>query len=272
MLATDLISNLKGYVFASKCLFEDSSFVSAIWGAVLGALVAGFISWWLQRQEFKRQNKIDIELSKRKDAALMVSLISKTQKIVSTYANLLNEFKASSILAQKEGDGDLSSEYFKSLLNFPEQIVISIDELSFFLMDGYNPLYNDLFGLDHMHNGVIDALRYYSTERSSLFDLTRIENVDKDGRVKSVVSENVNKFVAMKGNLDRTLLSIRDTCAIELIKSYGLFLGIVGEYNRIFEKKLQIHMPAVSEMVEKLTTKPPPPSAPTPPHPQTSQP
>ncbi|HZP75410.1 MAG TPA: hypothetical protein VFB45_04640 [Pseudolabrys sp.] len=140
---------------------------SAFGGTIIGSVLGGSISYWLQRRALaatKAQHDAD-----RKEArkALGYALFFKLIRATSSLAQIGKPIAEALERLKKEGvDEDLWPRV-QGIVPLPAEIKFSPEEMALILsLD--NKLFNDVAALDEIHNNTVAIFRRYSEKRDAL--------------------------------------------------------------------------------------------------------
>lgn len=160
--------------------------VSAFGGTVLGAGLAGLISYLLQRQSLAATKAL--HEADRKDArkALGYGLLFKMIRLCSDLSQIGGPVREAVANARAQGRTDEFWPVVLPILPLPDTIKFSAEEMGLVLsLD--SKLFNDMAALDDLHKNAVALFSLYAQRRIALTDALRPE--------------------AMAGNLGTTLLT-----------------------------------------------------------------
>ncbi len=159
--------------------------VSAFGGTIIGATLAGVISYWLQRQSLAASKTLHEADRRDVRKALGYGLLFKMIRLTSDLAQLGMPVDEAVKKAADEGRTNELWPVVLPVLPLPDSIKFSPEEMALILsLD--NSLFNDMAALDDLHKNTIAIFSLYAERRVGLTDTLRPD--------------------AMAGNLGSTLL------------------------------------------------------------------
>jgi hypothetical protein len=144
------------------------NFWSVIIGALVGALAAGGISFWLQRMTLRAAAEERQTERRERRAALGHALLFKTGRIYSHARTFSEHMRAAYAAAKRDGFKGEAWQFVLPILNFPDRVEYTTDEMALLLSLKENELFNCLIQLDEIHNSTIEIFRRYAELRLSL--------------------------------------------------------------------------------------------------------
>jgi hypothetical protein len=160
--------------------------VSAFGGTIIGAVLAGLISYFLQRQSLAATKALHDTDRKEVRKALGYGLLFKMIRLCSDLSQLGKPVNEAVSNARTQGKSEEFWPLVLPILPLPDPIKFSAEEMALVLtLD--NKLFNDMAGLDDLHKNAIALFGLYAEKRAALTDTLRPE--------------------AMTGNLGSTLLT-----------------------------------------------------------------
>lgn len=159
--------------FATK-IAGETEFIAAVVGSIVGGVIAYIVQVTALR-EARRTKKVD-ELQKRQ--ALAHSLLFKTIKIHSNIRHLRDYLEERFSLAKKDGFDGEPWQMILQLANPPPEVNFSADEMGMLLSLKSDNLFNIILSLDSRHNSLIEAMRLYNAQRTSLQETLKIDSYD----------------------------------------------------------------------------------------------
>ena len=176
-------------------MFEDSFFtflsslielpglmvaaIGASMGALTGAIVSSFFSYYIQNRAFKKDEKIRAAEYTRSQQAMGRTLIIKLLKINADISNIHQHIEESfQDFSNFKGKIDPWG-ILKPLSINPDKISISFDELSMLLGLGDFDRFQEVCNMEADHKFVLGAAKEYRKLREELFkNLPPLSNVD----------------------------------------------------------------------------------------------
>jgi hypothetical protein len=141
---------------------------SAIGGSIVGSVVGGAISYWLQNKNLAAIGAQRAEDRFEGRKALAYSLFIKMGKVFSNL-NLVRKTMQQSYLDGKAAGLKEPWMYVKGFAASLSHVNFSTEEMALILsIDA--PLFNDMMPWDAIHNGVIDVFEFYGRRRAELLD------------------------------------------------------------------------------------------------------
>lgn len=145
-----------------------AAFWAAVGGAVVGAIIGGLISWQVQMIALREARKQRQEDAEAKQKALGHALVFKITQIYS-HLRVFNKHIAGSIESAKaEGFVGEPWQMVVPIVNLPELVHFTTDEMTLLLALKENTLFNDLADMDERHNGTVGAFEAYAEHRLEL--------------------------------------------------------------------------------------------------------
>lgn len=143
------------------------TFASTILGALIGAIVAGGISYILAKQANKEIAERDRIERRYKEKSLAFSLIIKVGEIVSSLAALHHQNEENISRAEAAGvDGDLWGKMIP-IVGTEKRIYFTSEEIAVLLPLRIDATINSLLTLDDQHNSLLATMSLYSQKRSA---------------------------------------------------------------------------------------------------------
>ena len=141
----------------------SAEFWAAIAGAVVGSMSAGFITWFLQKNQDDRQTK-------ERNQGLARSLIFKLMRIYSDMRGFKNHIDECVENGKRDG---LESGWrsVRAIGNLPDKIIFSADEMAYLLSLGDLELFEKVLSLDVIHSSTIRIFELYKERRLALTDM-----------------------------------------------------------------------------------------------------
>lgn len=160
-----------------SAVLKHTEFLSAIGGALGGTIGGGIIAYLVQRQALQETRAQREEDRRRTQQLLGNSLIVKMIAIHSTFytfSQYLNECFAKEQASQSSRE---PWQFVLPLANLPNPILFSYDELSMLLALKEDDVFNSVFSMDRMHNGILETISTFHNQRAELVSQLPIDNV-----------------------------------------------------------------------------------------------
>jgi hypothetical protein len=142
---------------------------SAIGGSVVGSVIGGFISFYLQRRNLaaaeSARDEDRIEIRK----AIGYSLLFKLIRLASDLDSLGKAVRQTLDKAKEAGFIGSPFQIVMPLGPLPDPVKFSPDEMGLVLsMDA--KLFNEMAALDELHNSTVSLFELYNTQRTSVME------------------------------------------------------------------------------------------------------
>lgn len=146
------------------------NFGGEFWAAIAGAIVGGLIALVIQLVALwaaKAERKEDHNERRR---ALGYALLFK---MIQIYSNLrqLRDHLAGAYERGLEDGLEEPWQFVMPIVNVPDRVEFSTDEMSMLLSLGNDDVFNDLASLDQVHNSLCSVFQTYKLRRMMLTDL-----------------------------------------------------------------------------------------------------
>lgn len=150
-----------------------NEFWAALAGAVVGSLVSGAISYFLQKSSFEEQKR-DRNAQKRDERrALGHSLFFKVLSIANTLQHVKNHAYECKRRAADAGDeGAPPVTYLLPILNLGDPVQLVAEEMSLLLSTGADDVFNRVLELAPIHNSILPVWQQYAAMRAELNEIT----------------------------------------------------------------------------------------------------
>jgi hypothetical protein len=191
------------------------------WAAIFGAVVGGVISLGIQLVALSAATKERKEDAAERRKALAYALLFKMIEIHSHIGKLNLHLKESIAHARKQGFKGALWQMVVPLANGPDRVQFSTDEMAMLLSLKDNDLFNDIAGLDAVHNGTIEGFRVYSARR---FELTSmLPGAVMEGRVGTtfLTDEQVQHLAPRAVELDHLVEQLLSDCERDEAESWA---------------------------------------------------
>ena len=155
-------------VALAKATFEEWwTFGTTLFGAVVGSVVGGLISYFLTRQANRETAKREEAARQNNNKSIAFRLIVKTGEIVSSLAALHHQTEDHIASAEKQGiQGPLWSKMLP-MVGLEKRINFDPEEIAILLPLKINETINSLFMLDDQHNSIMATMELYSRKRAA---------------------------------------------------------------------------------------------------------
>jgi hypothetical protein len=185
-------------------IFSTSEFWSAIAGAIVGGIIA-FSIQIIALRESRKQNTSKID-ERRK--ALAYSVMFKTLKIHSHLVQLRDEIEKS---FQKPFEQAQPWQFFRPLVNRPQHVHFSSDEIALVLSLKEDDLLNLLIILDETHNDTIELFGTYARLR---VELTSRLSAEMNGMVgtTTLTQQEMMLLAPKMAELNELIVGLRQRC------------------------------------------------------------
>ncbi len=180
----------------------DGEFYAAIIGAIVGSVLGGCVSYFLQRQSLRAVRDEGLEQRKYRDKSLAYSMYIKVGDIFSNLTIANSELKATVARAanQKRAAGWQDLQPFATL---PMLVHFSPDEKSLLLHLKKHSLFNDISSLDRVHNNYIEMIGVYGRKRTEFTSALPIESMDESRFTSALAKADMLRFGPTMGELDQ---------------------------------------------------------------------
>lgn len=143
--------------------------MNEFWAAIAGAVVGGIIAFVIQIVALRSAKKDRLDEAADKQKALGHALIFKVIRIYSHLRQFnLHLLAASKLMPNGKG---LSWQIVLPIINSPDKIHFTTDEMVMLLGLKDNDLFNDLVEMDERHNATITAFEAYRDHRLALTEM-----------------------------------------------------------------------------------------------------
>lgn len=144
---------------------------AAILGAIVGAIAAGGISYFLQKINLDEARHQRIEEVKERQSALAHSLLFKMMRI---HTNIVwIHFHMEDAFKKLDGSGNIQEPWqvLLPIVNTPDRIQFSPDEMAMLLRLKNDDVFNAMASMDTVNNMFVAAITMYNTGRAELSPL-----------------------------------------------------------------------------------------------------
>lgn len=150
--------------------------VSAFGGTVLGAVLGGLISYFLQRQSLAATRALHDSDRKELHKAIGYGLLFKMIRLCSDLSQIGMPVQEAVSKAQAEGKTDEFWPVVLPVLPLPDPIKFTPEEMALVLsLDA--KLFNDMAALDDLHKNAVGLFTLYAEKRNALTDSLRPETM-----------------------------------------------------------------------------------------------
>jgi hypothetical protein len=222
-----------------------SEFWAAIAGAVVGGIVSGAISYWLQRKSFNETKRQRNEDRADKNTALASSLLLDMSSIVSNLYRIWETLNS----AKKDIDREKIEPWqrFQPLANIPERINFSKDDLALLMSLRDDKVLNELLGFDRIHNSTIDIMNLLSRRRQELIDRLPAPNYFEGLKGSGVIPPQVRAaFMPRMLEVNSLFDQEYSTWGDKHLRAYQILKDLAA----LFEKKAGLKHKISSEILE----------------------
>jgi len=164
---------------------QQPEFWSAIAGALLGALVGGFIAYLVQVKALREGRRRREEDYTRSQKALGHALLFKMRRIHSNIHHIHEHILSCEKTANQSSDPIEPWQYYLPLGNPPEPIHFQSDEMAMILAFEDNDVFNAVVEMDGVHNSTLAALKVLNASRIALSE--RLPVHEAEGNILSGV-------------------------------------------------------------------------------------
>ena len=141
--------------------------VSAFGGTVIGSVLGGTISFWLQKRSLSATKALHDSDRKEVRKALGYALLFKMIRLCSDLQQIGGPVFSAVLKAQKEGHVDELWPCVVPVGPLPDSIKFSPEEMALILsLD--NKLFNDMAAMDDLHNSTVAIFGLYAEKRAAL--------------------------------------------------------------------------------------------------------
>lgn len=149
-----------------------NEFWAALVGAVVGSLVSGCISYWLQRSGFNEQRLERQEQEKNERRALGHSLFFKILSITNNLTHIkahVDECVGRAAAADPEGKTPPVA-FLLPLMNVADPVQLDPKEMSMLLASKEDEVFNRVLDIPPIYNSILPAWKQYAAMRAELHD------------------------------------------------------------------------------------------------------
>jgi hypothetical protein len=153
-------------------------------GTVVGAVVSGIISYFIQSRALREARNHQREDHIRTQHALAHSLLFKVIQIHSNFQSLVRRIDDCQKRAAKNGVSDEPWQIIVPPAHIFESINFTADEMGMLLSLGDDHTFNRIAAIDMKHNSLVKALALLASERKALRERFEIDSAEDVARVK----------------------------------------------------------------------------------------
>jgi hypothetical protein len=152
----------------AKATFDEWwTFGSTLFGALVGSVVGGLISYFLVRQSNAETAKRDLIIRRYNEKAIAFKLVVKIGEVVSSLAALHHQIENGISAAEAAGIGGPLWSKMQPMVGLEKRINFDPEEIAILLPLKLNETINSLFVLDDQHNSFAAAMEIYSQKRTA---------------------------------------------------------------------------------------------------------
>lgn len=140
-------------------------FESNFWAAVIGAVVGGAISFVLQMVANRNSRQERIDAKQEVDRSLAYSLSFKIVKIVNRLGNINKHIEECRRLTKTEKVEPLPWTFLLPILNMPDEIHLSADEMALLFSTKNDELFNKVLNIEPVYNSILPVWDEYRRMR-----------------------------------------------------------------------------------------------------------
>ncbi len=187
-------------------------------GAVLGSVLGGVISWWLQSKNLQEQRAVRETATKERNTAIGYAIVLKLNQLRDGFTNIKKHIEdGNPSRFNKKGERPLQWwETLKPLSSLPDPIHFTIDEQVLVLGLGKLDLINRMLELDAAFLVTLGTLQKYSELRAKLQDHLANLVTSVDGNQVSAKLEGKDILIHMPKMIDTN--SIAEHLAVSVPK------------------------------------------------------
>jgi hypothetical protein len=229
-------------------VFTSSEFLSAIAGAVVGALVAGVITFGCQLYALSKAREEREADHTTQQKALAHALLFKLAKIHSNLHGIHRHFWESWEAGRKELKDAQPWQVVVPLANPPAHVHLPSDEMGLLLAQRDDLLFNNVMDLEAMHNSLLDAVRVFNTERGALGE--RLAAVSKPDLVAGAhvsglaPTQEINALLPKMIDVNSLVEAVLSNAKDALVISRKTVNGVVALFRTKLDLRITLEMKA----------------------------
>lgn len=154
----------------------ESNFISAIIGALVGAVAGGIIAYLVQAMALKEARKQRAEDHLSVQQALGRSMLIKVSGIYS-HSFRIHEFIEEAFQEVNKVGGE-PWQYYNPVVNVPEPINFTSDELGMLLGLKADNVFNSVLAMDVNLNGLLRSIEHLNSLKMALRDKLKVSQVE----------------------------------------------------------------------------------------------
>ena len=219
-----------------------SEFWAAIAGAVVGGAIAAvlqLVTVWVSARERRKT-----ELTLRQAQAR--SLLFKVVKILSGFRIYKNHLDNCRQRAANEG-APFGWSWFAALANLPRSIWFSADEMGTLVACKDNDLFNDIAGLDDVHNGLIQSLALYRERRAALSDMLPARRMEGAVGTIEMDREAYERVAPRMAELDQMVSDLGASFEANIDVGFKLAKRLAAAFNETYSLGMSVTPKALEQ-------------------------
>ena len=181
-------------------------------GVVVGALLSGAISYWLQKQQFDRENSIYAKETLATNQSSSMVVCNKLLRIISNLIELDNTLKTCKKEAHKENlDQSKPWLFINAMTPIPQHINFADAEIAFCYRNLNSGLAGDIFDLARTHFLFIEIMTIYSKDRKIFLESLR-DGTPMEFNEAGVLTSYICALNSFAEKIEAAKKTIAETC------------------------------------------------------------